>query len=237
MKKFKFIFYLSLLLAIALIFFYRASIFNYFSPRLASFEKTAVNTAVEEVRKQVNTPPPLVVPKKTSTSTATVAAKLTIAGTIKWTNTERRNNGALPPLAENSELDEIAALRLADMFKNQYFAHVSPTGSSAESVAKEVGYDYIALGENLALGDFSGDEDLVTAWMNSPGHRANILNTKYQEIGVAVKEGNYAGHSAWIGCGSSASRRLPVRRLTIRSKRRLMPDKTSCKVCRIIYKR
>ncbi len=203
MKKLKLVFYSSLLLVVALVFYYRGSIFSYFSPRLASFEKAAVSAAVEEIKKQVSIPPPL----RRSESEArplvyppsATAAQLTVSGTINRTNIERKNIGNLPPLAEDSQLDEIAELRLEDMFKYQYFAHISPTGSGAESIAEKVGYDYIAIGENLALGDFSDDEDLVQAWMASPGHRENILNTKYEEIGVAVKEGIYEGHSAWIG--------------------------------------
>jgi uncharacterized protein YkwD len=186
-----------LLVVIGLVFYYRASIFSYLSPKLASLEKAAINTAVEEIKRQVNAPPPLVAPKKLFPPPA-APAQLTATGTVKWTNTERKNN-KLPSLAENSQLDKIADLRLADMFKNQYFAHVSPGSSSAETVAEDIGYDYLALGENLALGDFVSDRDLVEAWMASPGHRANILNTKYQEIGVAVQKGIFKGESEWIG--------------------------------------
>jgi hypothetical protein len=88
---------------------------------------------------------------------------------------------------------------MQDMFKEQYFAHESPTGRDAEYGAKKNGYEFIALGENIALGRFNGDEDLVTAWMNSPGHRKNILSTHYTEIGVAVGEGTFEGKKVWIG--------------------------------------
>lgn len=124
-------------------------------------------------------------------------AKLTVSGVIENTNKQRSAND-LPPLAENPTLDAVASLRLDDMFTNQYFAHVSPTGASAESVASSVGYNHLAIGENLAEGIFSGDAGLVTAWMNSPGHRANILNTHYDQIGVAVREGTFQGKDAWI---------------------------------------
>jgi uncharacterized protein YkwD len=52
-------------------------------------------------------------------------------------------------------------------------------------LAKKVNYEYVVVGENLAEGDFTSDADLVKGWMDSPGHRANILNTKYEEIGIA----------------------------------------------------
>ena len=57
-------------------------------------------------------------------------------------------------------------------------------------MAKKAGYEYISVGENLAMGNFKNDGDLVEAWMNSPGHRANILSFKYKELGVAVIKAN-----------------------------------------------
>ena len=132
------------------------------------------------------------------TNTSKAKAKLTSAGVIADTNEQRVTNGNLPPLGENLTLDDIAVLRLDDMFENQYFAHVSPSGASAETVASSVGYAHLALGENLAEGIFSGDAGVVGAWMNSPGHRANILNTHYDQIGVAVREGTFQGKDTWI---------------------------------------
>lgn len=133
------------------------------------------------------------------TNTSKAKAKLTSAGVIANTNAQRAANGNLPALVESPTLDDIAVLRLDDMFENQYFAHVdSSTGQSAETVASSVGYQHLALGENLAEGIFAGDAGVVTAWMNSPGHRANILNTHYDQIGVAVREGTFQGKDAWI---------------------------------------
>jgi uncharacterized protein YkwD len=195
MRKFWYLF-LILIVAVTIVLSWN-SVVNYFSPKIRDVEKAAINAVVSEIKKDVSTPPPLVAPKKTSLPSAS-AAQLTISGTIKWTDIERKNNGNLLPLSENTTLDEIARLRLEDMFKYQYFAHISPTGSGAETVAKEVGYDYLAIGENLALGNFKNDEDLVNAWMASPGHRANILNSHYQEIGVAVRKGIFEGESTWI---------------------------------------
>ena len=126
------------------------------------------------------------------------ANTLTDAGVIAQTNDQRAQNGNLPPFAENETLDAIATLRIDDMFQQQYFAHVGPQGESAITVASSVGYQSLALGENLALGSYAGDAGVVTAWMNSPGHRANILNTHYTQIGVAVREGVYDGSDTWI---------------------------------------
>ncbi len=118
---------------------------------------------------------------------------------IYWTNIERQSEGTgLSSLNENGVLDSIAAERVNDMFNKGYFAHISPTGDSASKEADSFGYDYINLGENIALGNFGGSRDLLLAWMASPGHRANILNANYTEIGVAAVQGMYQGQKVWI---------------------------------------
>ncbi len=125
--------------------------------------------------------------------------KLSSGEIIYWTNLERiKNDNGLKVLTENNILAEIALARVEDMFDKGYFAHVSPTGDSASKTAVRDGYEYITIGENIALGNFNGSRDLVTAWMNSPGHRANILNKNYTEIGVAAIEGIYKGEQVWI---------------------------------------
>lgn len=114
-----------------------------------------------------------------------------------YTNQERSLE-ALNPLSGNKILNQIARLRLADLFDNQYFEHQSPDGKSAPDLAKLVDYKYSIIGENLALGNFNGDQGIVKAWMNSPGHRANILNPKYTELGVAESEGDFQGRNVTI---------------------------------------
>src|SRR5688572_23107544 len=84
------------------------------------------------------------------------------------------------------------------MFDRQYFAHESPTGEGPADVIAAAGYDYVTVGENLALGNFADDRDLVQAWMDSPGHRANILEGKFTEIGVAVGRGMFEGRMTWM---------------------------------------
>jgi uncharacterized protein YkwD len=117
---------------------------------------------------------------------------------IAITNEQRALNGNLPALIENSKLDFSAEKKLQDMFVKQYFEHNSPSGVGVGDLGNQVGYEYIIIGENLALGNFKDDKSLVDAWMASPGHRANILNNRYKEIGVAVGQGNYNGKSVWI---------------------------------------
>jgi len=101
-------------------------------------------------------------------------------------------------LTFNDRLNATAERKIDDMFSRQYFAHVSPDGKSAGDLAKESGYDFIIIGENLALGNFKDDAELVKAWMDSPGHRANILNSRYEEIGIAVREDKFEGKNQWL---------------------------------------
>lgn len=153
--------------------------------------KEDINNITQEIGKQILTPPPLKATKESAQSF------LTKQGVIEWTNTQRKNNG-LSPLKENLKLDLSAEIKVDDMFKNQYFAHESPSGAGVGDLAKTIGYDFIVIGENLALGNFENDEALVQAWMDSPGHRENILNKNYQEIGVAVMKGTYEGRTTWL---------------------------------------
>ncbi len=126
---------------------------------------------------------------------------LTQSGVITLTNSERYKAG-LASLTENTLLDTDANKKMQDIFAKQYFEHVSPSGVGPADIAKSVGYDYILIGENLALGDFKDDVALVAAWMASPGHRANILQSKYTQIGVAVGKGMYNGEEMWVAVQS-----------------------------------
>jgi len=179
--------------------------------QISALETSAEKIAVNEISKNFAAPPPLIAtttasvpgakgsaPNGTKPPAKASSYTLTRPGIITDTNTQRAENGNLPALAENTTLDDIAQIRLDDMFAKQYFAHVSPASSSAITVAQAVGYDYLTLGENLALGDFEGDQGVLTAWMNSPGHRANILDTHYTQLGVAARSGDFDGAKVWI---------------------------------------
>jgi uncharacterized protein YkwD len=122
---------------------------------------------------------------------------LTSAGAVDQTNAFRHKHG-LPALKESEELDEAAESKLNDMFSHQYFAHVSPTGEGISYWVGKVGYRYVAVGENLALGNFENDAKLVQSWINSPGHRENMLNSNFTEIGVAVGKGEFEGSNVWF---------------------------------------
>ncbi|PIZ89140.1 MAG: hypothetical protein COX90_01020 [Candidatus Nealsonbacteria bacterium CG_4_10_14_0_2_um_filter_38_17] len=174
--------------------FFWDDILNFYSIlslRLPKIEKGVSDFLINEIEKQIITPPPLRAQKEEQD------AFLTKAGVIQLTNAERIKNG-LPPLQENSKLDSSAQLKLDDMFKNQYFEHTSPSGQGVSDLAREVDYEFLVIGENLALGNFKNDATLVQDWMESPGHRANILNPQYKEIGITVGKGIFEGHTTWL---------------------------------------
>jgi hypothetical protein len=110
---------------------------------------------------------------------------------VELTNTER-GGGSVPGLARSALLDRAATLKAEDMAREGYFSHDSPAGITPWHWFSEVGYRYAYAGENLAV-HFSDSHDVVEAWMKSPGHRANILNTTYTEIGIGTAKGVYKG--------------------------------------------
>ncbi len=151
----------------------------------------AADVLIQEVEKEVSAPPPLRVDREES------QVVLTREGVVKFTNSARASNG-LNALKISEKLNISAALKLKDLFAGQYFEHVSPSGKDIGDLVDEAGYAYILIGENLALGNFSSDADLVNAWMESPAHRENILNRRYTQIGVAVGKGVFEGETTWI---------------------------------------
>ncbi len=115
---------------------------------------------------------------------------------ITQTNSFRASIG-LAPLTENTTLDIVAAQKLQDMLAHQYFAHVSPQGISPWHWFEVNHYPYSYAGENLAVG-FQDAPSTLQAWENSPGHRLNLANTNYQDIGVAVQAANLQGNDGII---------------------------------------
>lgn len=97
-------------------------------------------------------------------------------------NIERQKNG-LAPLTLDSAISKVARIKSKDMSDNNYFAHQSPTYGSAGDMLKQYGINWSAWGENIAAGQRT-PEEVVNAWMNSEGHRANILSPNFSKIGV-----------------------------------------------------
>ncbi len=116
---------------------------------------------------------------------------------IQLTNQQRQQAG-LSVLKRNKLLDRSAFLKAQDMLKHNYFAHNRPSdGLEPWEWFKLAGYNYTFAGENLAM-NFSDAEDAVQAWMDSPTHRANILNANYRDIGVAVVVGKINGRQTTL---------------------------------------
>ena len=109
---------------------------------------------------------------------------------IRLVNEQRAQHG-LAALSANWELSRVARYKSQDMVDNRYFSHTSPTYGSPFQMMKAFGISYRTAGENIAYGQRT-PQAVVTAWMNSSGHRANILNASYKQIGVGyVANGHY----------------------------------------------
>jgi len=104
-----------------------------------------------------------------------------------------RDTASIGTLTTNPLLQEAARLKALDMAENGYFAHTSPSGVSPWYWLEKAGYEFSAAGENLAV-NFVDSSDVTKAWMNSPSHKANILNGNYTEIGIATAKGTYKGY-------------------------------------------
>lgn len=109
---------------------------------------------------------------------------------IRLVNIERAKYG-LSALTEDWELSRVARYKSQDMKDKRYFSHTSPTYGSPFDMMRSFGLSYRTAGENIAMGQRT-PQQVVNAWMNSSGHRANILNSSYKKIGVGyVASGNY----------------------------------------------
>lgn len=112
---------------------------------------------------------------------------------ISLTNEDRATAG-ISPVTEDSVLNTTATSRCTDMATKGYYSHTSPDGTPWYNTIKAL-TSYSAAGENIAAFFSEGSADKVNAeWMNSPEHKANILNAKFTNIGVAVCEGTYLAH-------------------------------------------
>lgn len=114
---------------------------------------------------------------------------------LKLVNAERAKAG-LQPLTLSDKLTNIAYKKAKDMADKNYFSHQSPTYGSPFDMLKQFGVSYSYAGENIAAGQKSAEE-VMNSWMNSSGHRANILNKNYTQIGVGFYRGGQYG-TEWV---------------------------------------
>lgn len=112
---------------------------------------------------------------------------------VELVNKERAKEG-LTKLALDTKLEKAANIRAEEIQTS--FSHTRPNGSSFSTVLKENGISYRGSGENIAWGQLS-PEEVVKGWMNSPSHRANIMNSKFTKIGVGHMQ-NSAGRNYWV---------------------------------------
>jgi len=168
---------------------------GYISPNPVSFTPTGGYTRLCPCPNQSKpttpgttptTPKPGTTTPGTTTAPGTPATGGTVDATearvVELTNAERRKNG-LRDLQVDNSLANVAQAKSNDMLSKNYFSHTSPTYGSPFDMMRSFGISYSYAGENIAKGQRSADE-VVTAWMNSPGHRANILNGNYTHIGI-----------------------------------------------------
>lgn len=116
---------------------------------------------------------------------------ITISSLLEQTNLSR-DQLRVPRLTLNEKLNQAAYLKARDMFARQYWAHNAPDGTQPWKWFGDVDYSYSEAGENLAK-NFTSTNAVMTAWMNSPEHRANIVKNNYRDIGFAVVDGQIDG--------------------------------------------
>lgn len=112
-------------------------------------------------------------------------------------NEIRAENG-LNPLRINEELSRVARIKSQDMHDRNYFSHTSPTYGSPFDMMTAFGIRYRTAGENIAMG-YRTPQAVVEGWMNSEGHRRNILNPSFTEIGVGYVESGHYWTQQFIG--------------------------------------
>jgi hypothetical protein len=129
-------------------------------------------------------------------ATLVLASNITTDTVIELVN-KARSAVNVAVLKKNDLLQKAAEEKAKDMIENNYFAHISPQGKSPWDWIKQSGYDYSYAGENLAI-NFKNAEDEQKAWMDSASHRKNILNSNYEDTGVAVKQGVIDGQETIV---------------------------------------
>ena len=135
--------------------------------------------------------PDLIYPGQVLTIPTQDAAAVSYEREVVRLVNEIRGERGLRELTYNWELGRVARYKSQDMRDNRYFSHTSPTYGTPFEMMKAFGLSYRSAGENIARGQRTPQE-VVDAWMNSPGHRANILNASFTQIGVGyVADGGY----------------------------------------------
>ncbi len=125
-----------------------------------------------------------------ATQSSQESIEITASDTLIALTNQEREKYNLPHLSFNAELTKAAQTKAQYILDNNSFSHEGKNGETFSTWIRETNYQYKRVGENLAI-QFDQPKDIMNAWMDSPLHRKNILNPLYQDIGIAVVQGNY----------------------------------------------
>ncbi|MEM4260832.1 MAG: CAP domain-containing protein [Candidatus Woesearchaeota archaeon] len=155
------------------------------------------------------------------------ASAITETNIFNLTNSQRSKYGMVN-LSWNYKLANAARTKAQDMINKDYFSHNTPSGATPWTFILNAGYNYIYAGENLAM-NYSVAEDIMNAWMNSGGHRANILGENYKELGVGVVTGEFQGYTTTMvvqmfGTSATSTYNPSTPKATIPSKKSEAPS-------------
>lgn len=153
------------------------------SPLSSFAEKSDLQKTIEALNARIGRSPS---PRRTVPPATAATAPVEHQSIVAAMNHERTSRG-LRPLRLDTQLSRAAEDRVGDMLAKHYFDHVSPDGVEPFIWATRRGYDYRIIGENLSLG-YRGASGIVDGWMNSPGHRQNILGRDFDEVGIAMAD-------------------------------------------------
>ncbi|MBU3159385.1 serine protease [Clostridium frigoris] len=170
------------------------------APAKATPTKATPTKAAPAKAVPTKTAPAKTTATKASTASTTTANSKMEKEVVTLVNQERAKVG-LAALKDNSQLSNVARTKSGDMVTNNYFDHTSPTYGSPFDMMKQFGITYTAAGENIAMGQQTAAL-VMTGWMNSPGHKANILSKDFTDIGVGIakdKSGSIYWTQEFIG--------------------------------------
>ncbi|MFK9095092.1 CAP domain-containing protein [Bacillus salipaludis] len=167
------------------------------APKQAPVPQQTKPAPVPQQTKPAPAPAPKPAGQTQNNAPATGSVSQYVQQVINLTNVERSKNG-LPGLKADTQLNGVAQKKSLDMQQNHYFSHTSPTYGSPFDMMRDFGVTYKSAGENIAQGQRTPQE-VVTAWMNSEGHRKNILSSNFTHIGVGFEESGKHWTQMFIG--------------------------------------
>lgn len=155
------------------------------------------------------------------------ASSITSDELVNYANIERQKLG-LTPVSVNAKLISAAKAKAQDMFSKQYWDHFGPNGETPWQFIKQYGYEYVTAGENLAK-NFQVGKEVHEAWMNSPTHKANIINSNFRDIGIAVVPGTLQGENTILIVQMFGSTDAKTTAITNSTQQQTKPQPTTAK--------